>query len=356
MSSYLQIKPTEYGGRGYFSTRVIPKGTEILRCKGPFTGVIFKPFKKEVCAYCFSYDQGKNRKVKLESPGQTKASQPAYGGVHFCTPECRDLWKSEIDHDGLISKALNQIEMWHSSKRKPSQPIEMQQATSTSTTEDLWEKAMTSASDNRHLKKSQNTAPILESEEYDTARMVAVALVKKYRAVKGIREQSTMINEWNEFSELQSNETEFLTQFPAMCSSHIKVYKFLCASMPKILQPYISAELIRNCVGREAGNAFGLWQLPLHPESECMGSNLYSIASFFNHSCDPSVYKERIGREMVFTTTRDILPDEQLYISYGMLDNLGWEERVQQLNNQWHFICDCQRCRTEREGGEWAKL
>lgn len=350
--SNLRIATTEFGGRGYFSSRPIPKDIEILRCRGPFTGVIFKPFKKEVCAYCFCYDNGRTQKIKLDSPTVAmKKSQPAYGGVHFCTTECRDIWLKTIDFDGLIAEVLNAIETSYPAK-KTAGNIEMNYAAGNTDIDAAWNKVEEQCrSKIGKRKKGKNTVQ-LESEEYDTARMVAVALVKKYRALH----KSIMVEEWNTFSELQSNEAELLKQYPAMLQSYIKVYEFLHATMPKVLQPYLSTDLVRHCIGREAGNAFGLWQLPLHLESECMGSNLFPEASFFNHSCDPSVRKERIGREMVFTTTRDILPGEQLYISYGMLDNLGWKERVKQLNSQWHFICGCPRCETEKTGGEWAKL
>lgn len=349
--SNLRIATTEFGGRGYFSSRPIPKDTEILRCNGPFTGVIFKPFKKEVCAYCYCYDNGRTQKIKLDSPTVAmKKSQPAYGGVHFCTTECRDIWLKTIDFDGLIAEALNAIETSYSAKKTVG-TIEMNHAANNTDIDAAWNETARRCFQTSKRRKS-NTPIQLESEEYDTARMVAVALVKKYRALH----KAIMVEEWNTFSELQSNEAELLKQYPAMLSSYIKVYEFLYATMPKVLQPYLSTDLVRHCVGREAGNAFGLWQLPLHLESECMGSNLFPQASFFNHSCDPSVRKERIGREMVFTTTRDILPGEQLYISYGMLDSFDWKERVKQLNSQWHFICCCPRCETEKTGGEWAKL
>lgn len=345
--SNMRIAATEFGGRGYFSSRPIPKDTEILRCNGPYTGVIFKPFKKEVCAYCFDDDNGRTQKIKLESPTvATKKSQPAYGGVYFCTTECRDSWLKTIDFDGLIADALNAIETSCSAK-KTSGNIEMNYATGNADVDATWKEV-----EQQQCSKKSNNTHQLESEEYDTARMISIVLVKKYRALH----KAIMVDEWNMFSELQSNEAELLKKYPAMLQSYIKVYEFLHATMPKVLRPYLSTDLVRHCVGKEAGNAFGLWQLPLHLESECMGSNLFPEASFFNHSCDPSVRKERIGRDMVFTTTRDILPNEQLYISYGMLNNLGWKERVEQLNSQWHFICGCPRCETEKTGGEWAKL
>ena len=67
--SFYDIQPTAYGGRGAFARSLIPKGTLILSCPGPYASVIFRRFKREVCAWCFAYafESGKRKwSVKLD--------------------------------------------------------------------------------------------------------------------------------------------------------------------------------------------------------------------------------------------------------------------------------------------------
>ena len=40
---------------------------------------------------------------------------------------------------------------------------------------------------------------------------------------------------------------------------------------------------MRTVLGVDPGNAFGIWEMPLMEESECLGFAVYPVASFFNH-------------------------------------------------------------------------
>ena len=40
---------------------------------------------------------------------------------------------------------------------------------------------------------------------------------------------------------------------------------------------------VRTILGVDPGNSFGIWEVPLMEESECLGFAVYPIASFFNH-------------------------------------------------------------------------
>lgn len=302
----IERRMLDYGGRGFFGNTEIPVDQELLRVL-PYTWVIFRPFKKEVCAFCFNYDNGRTWKVKLKESGKR-----VHAGLYFCCQECKDQWIELEDFDGLLSSTLDVIEQ----RIKIKQGGEREDPK-----DDLWSTA-----------KPLKQPPALESEEYDLARLVATVVVRKYRQLV------------DEFDDLQSNEAQFLDKFPFMMESHVNVYQFLQCILPKKFKSILSPELVRQTVGREAGNAFGIWQQPLTLESECLGTAIYTQASFFNHSCEPNVQKIRMGREMAFKTLRMIQPDEQLCISYGMIDHLPLNERIEQLLSQWFFQCQCSKC------------
>ena len=45
----------------------------------------------------------------------------------------------------------------------------------------------------------------------------------------------------------------------------------------------ITVENVRMILGIDPGNSFGIWEVPLIDESECLGFAVYPAASFFNH-------------------------------------------------------------------------
>ncbi|CAN6599585.1 potential protein lysine methyltransferase Set6p [Trichomonascus vanleenenianus] len=335
-SDLFEIKETPFGGRGVYSTAPIAKGTPLMTCGTPFASVVFKPFKKEVCAFCYRYEINRTWKIRLDHPPTStkKDRQRTYAGVVFCSPECRESWSLHYDSDGLLSHSLDLIEKhvkWADEGHN--------RVIASDGIDSAWATAST-------LKKAKPAHLVLEPEEYDTARLVVEVVVNKFRDVSTIQD----------FECLQSNELQQLSIFPELLASHIAIYQFLQQVLPQQVKPFLTTQLVRDTVGREAGNAFGIWQLPLTIESECLGSAIFAQGSFFNHSCEPNVLKERIGSAMHFTALRDIAPDEQLCISYGMFKQLDVTKRIDELLRQWHFECRCDKCVADLAAGEWAKL
>ncbi|ANB12185.1 Set6p [Sugiyamaella lignohabitans] len=404
---YLSVRKTEYGGRGYFAAKNIPANTRVLTCRQPLTYVVFKSFKKEVCAYCFSYDNGKHRKFRLVSN-----LKRAYAGVYFCSEECRDCWVENYDYDGLLSATLEEIELayiqliastvkapsyegydssnidelWDKVEKefadpdvvsRPSSVLSVSTTTSTSTSlassvcsspvsessalesvsspvsdsaslsSSVSALSSTSSSRFRKNKKKKVKLPPLDGVEYDTARVVALVLVQNHRVQNGTA-TSEISHEWTKFNLLQSNELSHIGQYREFITVHVNVYKFLRTVLQDDLRLLCTPRLLRDTVGREAGNAFGIWELPMMMESECFGTAVYPAASFFNHECEPSVRKQRVDNSLVFTTIRDIAQDEQLFISYGMMEELPYPERQRILTDQWHFDCQCPACTRDK--------
>jgi hypothetical protein len=115
--SFYDIQPTAYGGRGAFARSFIPKGTLILSCPGPYASVIFRRFKREVCAWCFAYafESGKRKwSVKLDEVDRNGA------GAWFCSGSCRETWTTDyqagddgvgwwLDINSALEKSIAQI-------------------------------------------------------------------------------------------------------------------------------------------------------------------------------------------------------------------------------------------------------
>ncbi|KAI1796567.1 hypothetical protein LXA43DRAFT_986109 [Ganoderma leucocontextum] len=114
----------------------------------------------------------------------------------------------------------------------------------------------------------------------------------------------------------------------------------------------ITVANVRRALGVDAGNSFGIWEVPLTDESECLGFAVYPVASFFNHHCSPNVRKVRDGRTLRFLTACAVEKNEELCISYGHVEGMDWSVRQKELLEGWYFSCRCSRCRCEGPGAE----
>lgn len=344
----IEARQTTYGGRGYFAKSHIPKGTVVLKCDNPFVSNIFRRFKKEVCSYCFAYDEGRTLKFPLCKvvPGSKAGkSSGAYAGLYFCSQQCMDQWVEVEDSDGLLSQALQLID----SAIKPGKigadmsGVLSKNIQETPLTKDLIDKVWNDYLEKMNRPTKRRVAPALDEVEHDIARLTVIALVKQYRALN-----SGCIlgdSEWEDFARLQSNEYPQTVAYPPYLEAHIKTCEFLYRHLQTPLKKLLTPNFVRDTTGREAGNAFGIWETPLNLESECFGTSIRPLASYFNHQCQPTVKKERVGRSMVFTTIEDIPAGQELFISYGMMETLSFEERSEILRTQWHFDCSCTKCR-----------
>jgi hypothetical protein len=93
--SLYSVQQTQDRGRAVYASRDIPAGTTVHIASQPFVSVIKEKFKKEVCAWCFKYQYGKNCSVKHANP---------LAGISFCSVECSDAWNG-FDYDGKLVEA-----------------------------------------------------------------------------------------------------------------------------------------------------------------------------------------------------------------------------------------------------------
>jgi hypothetical protein len=120
------------------------------------------------------------------------------------------------------------------------------------------------------------------------------------------------------------------------------IVPFLACNLPANLQSLVESTAY-PFLSRHLSNSFGIWEIPITPDSENLGSAMYPSASYFNHSCDPNVIKVRNGQKVTFVTCQVVQPGEELCISYGDTDR-PMEERRRMLRDWWGFNCNCVRC------------
>jgi len=90
------INKTDDRGRAVYASRRILAGTTVHVACDPFVIVIKEKFKKEVCAWCFKYQHGKNCPVK---------HRDTRTGVWFCSVDCLKKWSQE-DFNGKLAESL----------------------------------------------------------------------------------------------------------------------------------------------------------------------------------------------------------------------------------------------------------
>lgn len=98
-TALFDVKEAKGAGYGVFSTHDIPSQTELLISSSPSACVIYRTFRKEVCAWCFKYERGRNWKVKLTITAREDGDRPPAasngGGMVFCCEDCRNAWYNE---------------------------------------------------------------------------------------------------------------------------------------------------------------------------------------------------------------------------------------------------------------------
>jgi hypothetical protein len=168
--------------------------------------------------------------------------------------------------------------------------------------------------------------------------LVTAAIVERSR----VKTDTTRPSSWDDVLGLQEGAFDDEIDLTAEIK---QVVAFLAEHLPIELRELIESTAYAF-LSRHLSNSFGIWELPIMPDSENLGSAMYPSASYFNHSCEPNVLKLRQGRIISFVTSRDIQEGEELCISYGDT-NREVEERRKMLKDWWGFNCDCIRCKRE---------
>ncbi|KAM6495040.1 hypothetical protein JOM56_009663 [Amanita muscaria] len=336
------IQPTPYGGRGVYARTDISAGTCILRCPGPYAYVIARKFRKEVCAWCFSYAFEHARKR-----GANTAANLA--GTWFCTAECRTRWCLEMDFGRLHASLLGMLEKLHitaSDKKRGQLDI-------------VWSHAelVYARGYYRNAAPEPRREEPLSEFELDTARFAISALVQFFwegsaaaQPNRGL-DQNGPVMTWTDMLGLQNNEVETALRKPEILATQLRVYGFVRSVVETALRTPAwvdKSDYVRAILGRDHGNVFGIWDMATEGDSEMLGWGMYIQGSYFNHDCSPNVKKRRVGRALEFYAMRNIATGEELCTTYVDVDEPA-SQRCAELREQWYFNCVCVRCRRELE-------
>ncbi|KAF8557507.1 SET domain-containing protein [Imleria badia] len=357
-SSYLELQSTTLGGRSLFAISDVAPGTRIHSCKAPFAHVIYKDYRKEVCAHCFAYSASDHAPPTVGSSRtwSIKWSQAGAATTWFCSDGCKDSWERDeastlmLEVDALLTKG-------QASTRKRCKSLEEEvevksilpcfESGDRSITQEVidaaWESAKALVASRAHLTLYYSTLH-LEDTELEIARSLAAAIVRRYSDERLSQSDPTcnQFQSWSQLLNLQKNELCNVQARPYMLTAYLRIYVLLSNALPKYLRKYMST--VREVLARDTGNAFGIWDGD--QRDEMMGWGIWVSASYFNHSCMPNVRKKRVGRTLHFEATRGIQAGEELCISYIDTDSPA-DQRRRELEESWFFSCRCLRCEKE---------
>ncbi|BFZ64552.1 hypothetical protein YB2330_005699 [Saitoella coloradoensis] len=336
----IEIRPTTYGGRGYFALSSIPANTLIHVSPSPYTLSIIRDFKKECCARCFHCNVGRNLKWRAERGN--------VAGFWFCGERCKREWAEEEDVGGLIGEAMECLERGFKRQKRaeppqtPEEELENPELGASTLDEEMLERVWKDAANASSPKPNQIPDGEVDQEE---ARLITYALVRLHNSLSPspLSPGSESSPTWHEFLHLQPNALPHFRSQPYMLPSHLHTFHFLRAVLPKRLKSVLTVENFRAVTARDPGNSFGIWEQGEEGgtgdgESEMLGWAMYPSASYFNHDCDPNTKKVRRGRAMTMVTTRDVAEGEELCISYGHLED-DVRERRRRLEDKFFFRC-----------------
>lgn len=355
ISPYFDVKKTIYGGRGCFARSDIAKGTVLHVSRKSVGSSVSRVFRKEVCTGCFAYYDGKTLKHRLRDK------------IYFCSGECMDKFVKN-DPKGLLTSTLVRVETLFAQSRG-----EVDEDSIPETEEDvssIWADIEKWDSQFERLKPSKraNIRPVVNDDDYCELRYVISVLHTLHQVettpkslldqlgrarleqiyLKDMDETATMELESKLFHLLQSSEGQKVQRYPYLAVSYANIYKFIRLVAPPEYLPHLSIQSVRDIIGRNLTNAFGIWSPVDHPdeEREYFGFGVYPSASFFNHSCRPNVSKARHGEMYEYVASEDIAQGTELCISYGIRASDTVCQRRAALA-EWFFTCGCLRCVTE---------
>lgn len=352
ISTNFRVSETKYGGKGCFSYGEIPRGSTILVSK-PLAFTISKEFKKEVCHFCFAYNNGRAMKTKFSLPGFKNQS------ICFCSDDCLQQFQKVEDYQLYTSSLLNVEKNYINHQMDEEEPgyNDVGASDFIHLIKQKWEQVEEWDTQVKNMKSTKwpKLIPHITESEYSDIKYCLGVLHKMLlkdkhsfvsdKFLDNLEGSEYLSFEMSLFELLQSNEVLKVLRFRNLLDSYIRIFKFLRLTSPPEFQKFITPLNVRLMIGNNLTNAFGIWTLD-SGDKEFLGFGVYPSGSFFNHSCEPNIIKKRINNELHFITLRDIEKNEELCIDYGNYLDEPVEIRRKQLS-EWFFTCACQRCERE---------
>jgi SET domain-containing protein len=358
ISEYFTTRDTEFAGRGVFASKPIAKDTPLLKSHFIALTVLNREYRREVCAWCFYYERGRNLKFRCPDVN-----------FSFCSQDCEITWMKQ--HVGVPFQAWKAVEEFIKSKlNKTNQGVQVDNDRNNASADNendsisadradypsieevdtLWDSVESTADFIRQART--NAKSKLHQRALQAAKAVVPVPDVLYWLLAGILAHHSATHaelngshppSWPALIALKADANPYPSAFNLR--QHAYSYLQLLAISPPELLSSITSHVCRETMARDVHNSFAIRSLD-DEGSEFFGWGVWPEASYFNHSCSPNVTKRRIDRVWRFWAARDIAPDEQLFISYLGGDEKGLqdEERIQRLKEMWGFSCLCTRC------------
>ena len=342
-SDLFTIQVIPGAGRGVLASIPLLPATKVFASPHPAAYVIFRQYRKEVCAQCFAYDRGRTLAVKDNAAGRV-----------FCNESCYEAWKQDEGELGV--EAWQALETFFKSRSKAITSTATQLTFGNKPGQEAiaatWEEAEEIASLQRSARLGNGSGPGIKSErEYRKAvhhvwTQVVDPDILGY-LLSGILFRHRYPDEWKErVLSLAMDKEPYTTtkDLEAHCNSFLQ----LVAVIPLSLLDSCTTEACLSLAQAGSHNAFGI-RSGGEDNEEYMGYSVYPEASYFNHSCSPNISKKREGKSWVFSIARPVREGEQLCISYlgGDEKDMTLAERRARLQQVWGFECKCERCQQE---------
>lgn len=333
-SRLFSVQNISGAGRGVVATQCISAETVIHTSKSPAGHVIFRPYRREVCAQCFEYDRGRTLPVRDSNTGKV-----------FCSRRCEEIWVEWHGQLGISawaalhtfvqrkSKAIADVSVMPSDAIKPA-PLAIGKA---------WMAADECAHECFTARKEQKVSVKAMSSRWsatidpDILSFFLAGILSHHR--DPLRWQDDVLS-------LAMDETPYRSDQDL--DLHCKSFVQLAMILPEDLLSSTTSFVCQKMVAAGGHNAFGIRSGSTDGE-EYMGYGIYPSASYFNHSCNPNISKCRRGRTWEFKTARKVEKGEECCISYlgGDEKHLRVSQRRKRLKEVWQFDCACTLCTVE---------
>lgn len=347
-SELYEVKETPSSGRGVFATKAIPADTPLMSTDLLPAHVVYREYKREVCAHCFAYKSSRHLKLKIDEAGHA-----------FCSKECMRAFEADAGAVGLEAWAV--LEMFVKGNGKGSNERngnkfaavsdeearrpDVEQITLAWQAADETVRLIRRAKEGSTSKVDQKALKFVLGEQMfsDTLSFLLSGVLMLAKT------QTTEKNcEWQAVLELVTDGTPYTS--PLDLTKNIRSYLQLTAILPLDLLTHLTPQNCLTLVSRDSHNSFGIRSLDDNG-SELFGYGVWPTASYWNHSCEPSVQKKRVGRAWEFWSKHDVQEGEELCISYmgGDEADLNVIERRGRSQDIWGFECACRKCTREEE-------
>lgn len=347
VSPLYRIETISNAGRGVLSSSSSTAGAVLLCSSSPASHVIFREYRKEVCACCFFYDRSRALPVRHESTGKV-----------FCSAECQAEW---LEASGELSVAAwEALHTFVQNRGKATISKDSQSVCDEKPTKDEIDRSWLEAEAYLKHQRGKNNGSVTASKAFTKSEKTRHRQIKA--AVDKFIDPDILSYLLSSILRHHTNPSQWETDIPTLAldstpyssSTDLRAHTLgliqLAVILPASLLSSVNAHVCHTSIAAASHNSFGI-RAGGSDNEEYMGYGLWPAASYFNHSCAPNVAKKRVGTAWEFTVAGMVANGEELCITYlgGDERDLDVQARRERLGRQWGFLCMCVRCRQESE-------